>query len=57
MTLPSLAAMNDAIGATQAALEFLADFSERELLDYLEHLQTVYGLPSLEPSSQPALVA
>ena len=40
-----------------ARAEFLADFSERELLDYLEHLQTVYGLPSLEPSSQPALVA
>ena len=38
-----------------ARAEFLAGFSERELLDYLEHLRSVYGLPSR--TTQGVLVA
>ncbi|MBN1344233.1 MAG: hypothetical protein JXQ73_16220 [Phycisphaerae bacterium] len=40
-----------------ARAEFLAEFSERELLEYLEHLRTVYDLPCHESLPQPALVA
>lgn len=40
-----------------ARLEFLAEFSEPELLDYLEHLQSVSDLPRPEPMHSEALVA
>ncbi len=40
-----------------ARAEFLAGFCERDLLQYLEHLQEVFGRPSGERGHRPALVA
>lgn len=40
-----------------ARVEFLADFSERELLEYLHHLRSVLDPPLVEQVPQHALVA
>jgi len=40
-----------------ARAEFLAGFTERELLEYLQHLEDVLGNPSGGPMLQPVMVA